>query len=152
VANGEQWARLTRTLKGPRDLKHCQSCGISAEPHQEILQVWREHDDEDQPQPLYLVLCARCGDEFIEKHPRLYDTVHRCEPAPGVMPACVDCKHAKDLQCHNPLLKANGGPGLPLNYPPPSRGFIDWRDKAGRRKGSPMTFWHGPVTCRGREE
>lgn len=157
----ERWPRLSQTLRGPRDLQHCQACGTrgqlpGAEPPALLaveLQVWREHDDQDKPEPLFLVLCGDCAGRRIEKHPRLYAEVDFRSPEPGVMPVCVLCRHREGFRCANPIAKANGGPGLRLDFPTPLEGFIDYSTgpKGGRRAGHRFVSYRGPVTCAGRE-
>ncbi len=151
-------------LTGPRDLHHCQGCGtagvlrhgrIGDSPGPQpatVLRAWREHDEKDQPEPLYVLLCKKCEDKIIEPHPRLYAPVDPGEPSPGVMPACIGCRFSAAVACRSPLLKANGGPGLPLRYPPPSTAFVDGRRNDGRRFGHAIRIWAGPVRCDGRQQ
>jgi hypothetical protein len=145
------WPRLSETLPHPRDLRCCQACGsdilaslIPVDGPKETapytqpvvavpgLDIWQEHDEADQPEHIYVVLCDPCAARLIEPHPRLYRRLDRWEPAPGIMPACRDCVHRKGLACGNPLLKANGGPGLPINAPIEGEGFACTRGKGCR--------------------
>lgn len=151
------WPRLSETLTGPHDLEHCWRCGS-----QQALTAWVEHDEQDRPEPLTIVLCDKCGDLVIEPHPRLYRPLSRHEPFPGAMPVCVGCVHQTTagvglfnqggLRCIHPAMTGNGGEGLGLVYPEPSVGFIDYAGKGGRRCGHRITIWNGPVECPKKEQ
>lgn len=144
--------RLSKTLTGPRDPEHCQSCS------QEVgdLTFWvecDEHDQPDQPRAVIVALCTPCGERLIEPHPRLYHPLERWRPWPGIMNLCIDCRHRRGLSCMHPSARANGGPGMKLTHPTPTVGWVDGRGKGGRRQGWRLLIFHGPVTaCEGREE
>jgi len=138
--------RLSEDLPGPRHPQLCQACG--AGPERE-LQRWMEHDEQDRPERVLVVLCPPCARRIIEPHPRLYELLDVFRPWPGAMDLCCDCRHRDGLQCRHPDLKANGGPGLELKFPTPISGHI----KRGKpyRSGF-QTVWTGPVReCVGRE-
>lgn len=97
-----------------------------------------------------VVLCDGCSDAVIDRHPRLYRAMHRHEPSPGSMPACVDCRHREGLGCTHPSLKANGGDGLAIESPAPITVCIDGT-KGGRRCGWTERWYSGPAVCRARE-
>jgi hypothetical protein len=139
------WPRLSETLPHPRDLKYCQGCGAAGSD----LRIWQEHDEADHPEPIHVVLCEVCAENLIEPHPRLYRCLdrYRWEPAPGLMPTCLDCVHHKGLVCGSPLLRANGGPGLPINAPIEVEGFACTRGKGCRR----FVQYAHPPECKGRE-
>lgn len=143
----EKWPRLSVTLTQPRRPDACQSCG-RAHPD---LRAWRECDDRDQPQNVFVVLCAECSHQIIKPHPRLYDEVPANKPIPGLMPhLCTDCVHRKDLACMHPDLKANGGPGLMIVAPEPTRGFMDGT-RGGKRVGWMFEHWPRPaIDCKGK--
>jgi hypothetical protein len=161
------WPRLSETLPHPPDLTRCQSCGnrlddaaaanrpdppfsgasgaAIATPY--ALAVWQEHDDTDRPELIYIVLCEACADRIIAEHPRLYRRVDRWAPVPGVMPACIGCRRADGLRCRSPLLKVNGGPGLPIRPNVAVEGFACTRGKGCRRF---VQYAHAPE-CKGFE-
>lgn len=159
----EHWARLSKTLTFERHPFICQSCdyrGLTAwkgkaelpEPEQCELRRWREHDQQDKPENIIVVLCRECSDRLIEPHERLYDCIGIFAPAPGAMKICVQCEFRQGLHCSNPLLKENGGEGMILKMPKPTHGFWDGSDARGRRVGGQRTFYSGPVTgCEGRK-
>lgn len=105
--SAERMKRLSQTLAGDRRPDRCQSC-CSADG----LTRWQEHDADDRPETIIVVLCKRCADEIIEPHPRLYRELPTAEPWPGAMAPCVDCRHRQELDCTSPAAKFNGGPGL----------------------------------------
>lgn len=139
-----EWPKLSETLTGPRGLHYCQSCG------EELgeLRAWQEHDEADRPTPVAVMLCPACANRLIEPHPRLYRQIAAGEPFPGAMPCCHGCRHAVALACRSPMLKANGGAGLPLRFPTPAQAIACSRGRGGCRH---LTIWQGPVTCDGRE-
>lgn len=142
------WPRLSETLPHqPASFDWCMRCAGVNE-----LDAWQEHDDHDRPEPILIVLCRPCAEQIIEPHPRLYRLVHRHEPLPGAMrDLCRDCRLQTALRCRSPLLKANGGPGLPITYPRPAVAFVDGV-RGGRRTGWRETLWQGPPeSCGGRE-
>ena len=141
------WPKLSETLTGPRCVARCQSCGSAGS----ALRPWQECDEADRPTPVAVMLCPACARRIIGPHPRLYRQIAAGEPFPGAMPCCHGCYHAVAMMCRSPMLKANGGPGLPLHYPQPSGGIACSR--SGPSKGChPFTLWTGPVTCDGRQE
>lgn len=141
------WPKLSESLPYERNPGCCQACGST------IAQVarWREYGDNDRPTSVIIVLCTICSDNLIEPHPRIYEELQPCEPDPGSMTICSDCIHRKHLCCQSPLLKANGGPGLRLQFPKPSVVLLDGQNKAGRRTGWSKLMYRGPVTCAGRQ-
>lgn len=141
-----QWPRLSEQLnQHPRKVGLCQSCGSEQD-----IRAWQEHDDWDRPEVKVVFLCKACSDRLISPHPRLYRRVEAGEPFPGAMPCCEACIHAKATACGSPLLKANGGSGLKLSFPPPTSVHIDGR-RDGKRFGEWRQIFNGPVECAGRE-
>lgn len=141
------WPRLSEELAGPRRPDRCQSCGSECD-----LDRWVEHDDDDTPEAIVVVLCLACSDRLIESHPRLYDDLHRNHPWPGCMGLCVNCRHRDGVRCDHPDLKANGGPGLGLVLPRPSVIFWDGTDESGNHVGKIETRYPEPCReCKGRE-
>jgi hypothetical protein len=141
-----QWPKLSETLAGRRSLVYCQSCGAAGS----ALRAWQEHDEADQPTPVAVMLCPACAERLIEPHPRLYRQLAAGEPFPGAMPCCHGCRHAVAMACRSPMLKANGGSGLPLKFPTPTQAIACGR--GGKNGGCRhLTIWQGPVTCDGRE-
>lgn len=147
MSRGANWPRLSETLTSPRALDVCQSCGRRGG----HVQRWEEHDANDQPEAIVVVLCEPCGERLIEKHPRLYRGLHVNEPMPGSMALCAGCTHQRALACDHPDLRKNGGPGLALELTPPSVAFVDGI-KNGRRTGWREKWWPAPAhSCVGRE-
>lgn len=138
----EKFPRLTVTLQPAicvTSMYICHSCGGTHE-----LSRWQEHDDRDQPEYKMTILCKRCSDRLIEKHPRLYRQLDKYEPWPGGMALCQDCKWREGVYCKNKRAQVNGGPGLQMKYPPPAQAFC--------RPGGRRTIYLGPVTeCDGKE-
>ncbi len=144
------WPRLSVDLPGRKDPRICQSCCTSAGP----ITVWQEHDADDQPEAVYVALCAPCGDRLIEPHPRLYAALKRHQPVPGVMEFCLLCRHYGGMRCNSDQALSNGGPGLQIQHPPAGMMFIDGArgPKGGRRTGWQETIYTGPPTdCSGYE-
>jgi hypothetical protein len=141
----EKFPRLTITLQRARHPALCQSCGVSDQAV--TLEVWREHDDRDRPEQVYLVLCPDCSRRLIEPHPRLYSRLRQHEPSPGVMPTCGDCRYRQGVRCSHPCLKANGGDGLLLRFPEPTTAHLYY----GGGRGEWVKLYHGPVVCAGKE-
>lgn len=144
---------LSRDLTGPRSPTHCQACGTQhdeptrahdrdGQPVLAKLDVWREHDDADRPQAVFVVLCRTCSKKLINPHERLYSLVEPNKPLPGLMPLCLDCTHRDGLDCTNPQSKRNGGDGIKLTFPQPTQAFVDGPGLHGR-----MTFYPGPVSA-----
>lgn len=144
----KNWPRLTETLTGSTRPGACRSCGECV--FGANLELWREHDENDQPEPRFLWLCSRCSKELIEPHVRLYGTVNENSPAPGAMLLCVDCVHGKTGLCANPAAKMNGGSGLNITVAPYSVAFVDGV-RNGKRCGWRETIFEGPPrACSGR--
>ncbi len=143
------WPKLSETLSGPKQPGACQGCGTELGE----FTLWQECDEADQPTAVIVILCTSCGDQRIEKHPRLYHDLHKYAPMPGSMQLCKACLHHDGVTCRHPDLKANGGPGLLIHFPPPRTIFWDGTTKGGgRRKGWVETVYPGPPTaCAGRE-
>lgn len=151
-----QWPKLSESLEHPRNSTTCQSCGKTATAAEwnGMLQCWREHDHQDAPTGVVVMLCPRCAGSLIEPHARLYSREPANKPVPGAMPhLCPGCPHHDGaLACGHPLLKANGGPGLNMAVVQPLRGFADGTDKHGRRTGWRIEIWPSPASaCSGRE-
>ena len=138
------WPRLTQTLPPLRGALRCQQCGNP------LVDFWQEHDHRDQPEPRAEALCLRCSTAIIGPHPRLYRRLQKHEPFPGVMAICGDCTHRRSTQCTHKDLKANGGPGLSLNFPRPNTAFVDRRDRrTGKRIGERVPIYNAAPICRG---
>ena len=128
--------RLTETLPH-REPGRCASCGAidpNAGTRLPLYTVWREHDEQDRPEPRFVVLCRPCGDRLIEPHPRLYAALPANAPAIGAMPLCLACRHREGTACRNPLAKANGGPGMPVDIDPPGTMHVN-------RGGGGRNYW-----------
>ena len=146
-SDGRPWPKLSETLTGPKRYGTCQRCGST-----DSVCCWRECDDKDDPTDVVLFLCTPCSDHVIERHPRLYgDGPHRNAPIPGAMACCLDCIHHHDLSCKSPLLKANGGAGLPISASKPTVIHVDGRTKGGKRFGRWYEDYPSPPECKGRE-
>lgn len=141
----EKWPRLSRMVHR-REMTTCQSCGHACHVGSDA-DVWREHDDQDRPEEIFIVLCRRCADRIIEPHPRLYARQGRYDPMPGAMPVCQVCRHCVSLTCLSPLLLSKGGPGLKIGGEPPTTAFVC---KRGGRGGA-VTIYSSPRTCEGKE-
>ena len=157
---GTCWPRLSTQLDGPRDPCHCQSCGIagSLEPPTDAmglvngsasLVAWQEHDGNDQPMPIYVVLCRPCGDRIISPHPRLYRACQAWEPTPGVMGLCVGCQHRDGTRCACPDARPNGGEGIVIAFPEPTRVHV-LRLGKGARSGWELWYPGPPRGCTGK--
>lgn len=164
----ERWPRLSRSLPFPRRLDRCQACGLGPDPAGRrgiggtetppggepfaTLPRWMEHDDQDRPEPIVVVLCDPCAERIIEPHPRLYDRVPLYKPFPGAMGICVGCTHNDRLACRSPEARFNGGPGLEIEHPPQGVMHICTRGRGGGRGGGWIELYSGPATaCSGRE-
>lgn len=157
---GERWPRLSTSLPHPRRLDACQRCGLGAsedlgsEGYErtaegvaiEVLPRWVEHDDQDQPEPIVVVLCTPCSEKVIEPHPRLYERLPLFKPFPGAMGICVGCGHQEGLRCRSPSAKVNGGPGMRVEFSLPAVYFVDGI-RGGRRTGWRMERYKGPATA-----
>lgn len=142
----ERFSRLTIELKGPDRPETCRCCGdVDAG-------LWQEHGDHDETEHRYLWLCEKCSDRIVEPHPRLYSKIDDNAPAPGGMRICANCKHrSPGGRCVQ--AKANGGPGITITATTGFHGFIDGRDKNGRRWGRPFTSYPAPPSaCTGKEK
>lgn len=134
---------LSETLGGPRHPNKCQSCAAPD------ARRWREHDEWDKPLPVLVMLCETCTTQLIKPHTRLYASIDTLEPWPGAMAICLDCKHRAGLECRHPDLKQNGGKGLMLSVPKPSRVHLNY----GGGRGEWKNLYPGPVSkCAGRED
>ena len=140
------WPRLTETLTGPRTPAACQGCGAGCD-----LTIWREHNDRDRPEDVFLSLCDRCGKALIEKHPRLYAHLPANVPLPGVMTDCLGCRWHTGMDCDSPLLTKNGGPALIIRFAQPFMAHVDGT-RGGRRCGWTETIYPSRPRCEGREE
>lgn len=138
------WPRLSETLQPITDLGTCQACGAQCG----IATRWEEHDDQDQPAKVLVLLCQRCGDAMIDAHPRLYRKLHHHEPWPGAMPTCIGCPWHQGAACDHPDQLTKGGTGLMLRMPPPMVCHVK-ADRASR--SGFMKVWMGPVTCLAKE-
>jgi hypothetical protein len=98
----EHWRRLSIDLKHERNPFICQIVrrrgpnrhrrrGRLPEPEEAGFIRWQEHDQQDRPQPIYLVLCKECSDRLIEPHERLYRPLDKWAPALGAMRFCLHC-------------------------------------------------------------
>jgi len=153
-----KWPRLSETLPECDELFQCRACGLVAPVVEQIVDAgsvgesvnpqpklhrWQEHNDDDKPDPIVVVLCQACSDKIIEPHPRLYRRMDRWEPFAGAVGICRDCPLRKGSRCTSPQAKLNGGPGVELIYPRPSTAHVLRRGK-GQRSGF-ETIYHGPV-------
>lgn len=136
-----RWPKLSETLPPAINRDTCQACGRT-----EAGDAWIECDDRDQQTEVAVVVCRQCAKTVITPHPRLYVEVQRDAPKPGLMAACTDCVWRKHLQCMSPLLRANGGAGLPVKYPQPTDVHMNF----GGGKGRFMKLYRGAPTCEGR--
>lgn len=136
------WPRLSDDLP-LHDPRECAGCGGGKD-----LLIWQEHDTADNPEPLYFVLCQRCSTEVIEWHQRLYRHLQPNEPAPGVMPICLNCVHRAGFKCWHPQSRLRGGRGLKLDYPSPTTAHLYY----GGGKGEWIKVYPGMVyACAGKE-
>lgn len=143
----DRFPRLTTDLTGPKHPEYCQCCGAYSESDTLVMTRWQEHDDADRAEPgRYVVLCKGCSDRIIKPHARLYHELQVHEPVPGTMAICAACAFRDELRCTHPHLKANGGVGLILRFPPPIRGFVDYGGKKKHLSGR-MILYSGAVEC-----
>lgn len=142
------WPRLSKDLPYQKGALCCGNCARSKDelPVNKTLDVWEECDHHDKREGIYIRLCEPCSKRLIEPHPRLYHHKQQHEPMPGAMPTCADCKLRDGLKCTSPLLKRNGGQGLPLSIPKPVNAMVD-----GSKYSGPMVLYMGPVTCNAKE-
>jgi hypothetical protein len=147
--------RLSRTLQGRRHRDHCQACDRHRTELESPLTMWQEHDDHDNPEPIFLMVCGQCNapsgrrtkTTMIEAHPRLYDEAHEHCWQPGIMHLCTDCQFHHDLTCTHPAQKSRGGAGLEISGPEP----MTIRARA-KRRGITWTAWKPATNCAGRKE
>jgi hypothetical protein len=142
--------RLSEMLTGPKSPTSCQSCGLQLLIDDgDQFARWMEHDEQDRPEPIAVVLCKKCSDMLIEPHPRLYREMDEHEPLPGCMPICVNCPYRDGTRCTHPDLIANGGQGLKVTMPKPTTFHVL---ASPRSKSGWVTTYHGPVSgCAGLE-
>lgn len=141
------WPRLFEQLTGERRPDRCQSCSAQWVE----LTRWQEHDENDKPEPIVVVLCLDCSERLVGKHARLYRELGRNEPFPGAMQLCVNCKRRDGVRCAHPDLKANGGAGLKITGPVAQTMHLDYSTGRGRR-GTTIRSWPSePDECAGRE-
>lgn len=128
------------------DPRWCGLCGA-----RESLVVHQEHGGQEEPLPVFVVLCEPCAARVIDAHPRLYTRLDQFAPAPGAMPLCIKCGHRAGTICTHPSSRYRGGPGVALAFPEPMGGFWDGAGKGGRRAGGQFIIYQGPVrSCAGR--
>ena len=140
-----KWPKLSEDLTGERSPGLCQCCGATDE-----LQCWMESDESDQPTETMLVLCGHCSGVLIEPHPRLYVCLPYNAPRPGAMRCCTDCTLRRGLECKHPLLKTNGGEGLPIRFSKPQVTFVDGKRNGKNFGYQHVTYFNAPV-CTGRQ-
>lgn len=140
--------RLSVDLTGPKHPEQCQACGVSASDEVKLTR-WREHDEDDIPEDVIIVLCKKCEKKLIKRHPRFYDFLLEHQPCLGCMPVCVACKFRDGVKCLHPDSKANKGPGVLLRFPQPTAPV---HLNFGGGKGGWMRVYRGPVECTRREE
>ena len=138
--------RLTN-LPGPRHPLRCQRCAGVFD--RAKLGLWQEADHRDQFEAdKFLLLCKPCSEAVIEQHPRLYRPVGIWTPFPGLMTICATCAFRSDIYRKCIQAKLNGGTGVNIKIPSPSRGFVD-----GKHYSGPFVHWSEPATdCDRREE
>ena len=138
------WDRLSERMDQVRpDPSWCQSCGKT-----EGLTPWQECDNQDQPENIFVFLCAGCSDKLIEDHPRLY--VERSETGevlPGCMDVCSGCVHQSGTSCISPDSITRGGEGITFEPPPQIMHIC----RSPRSKSGWMTIQTEPVVrCSGK--
>lgn len=143
--------RLSRDLTGPIHPLKCQSCGAEDAGDDDAgpatLTRWIEHDENDKPENIVVVLCEPCGKRLIDKHPRLYDYIQRYQPCTGAMSICVPCSARDGTRCTHVDAQQNGGAGLAIDCPQPNQAHINYGGGRGEFK---RFFRDGPVKCAGR--
>jgi hypothetical protein len=139
---------LSETLfdRGPRFCRGCGTVHTKANP----LRRWLECDAWDQIPPppgrFVVVLCSRCSDLLIDKHPRLYHELLPNEPFTGAMGICLDCPSREGTTCTHPMAQRNGGVGVVVAIAPPTRMHL-----CGGRNAGLHAIWHKPADdCSGR--
>jgi hypothetical protein len=141
----DHWPRLSSDLAGPKHPDSCRSCGSGDD-----LTRWQEHDMMDRVEHIYIVLCQACANTLVEKHPRLYRQVDRNAPSPGVMTLCVDCPARDGTECTSPMATFNGGEGMVIKIPKPSRVHFCRRGK-GAQSGWETIYVGPPKSCEGKD-
>lgn len=149
MSNTKNWPRLSVSLPHDRHPETCQACGARAETT--TLVRWQECDDSDKPEPVAVMLCEPCSDRIIEPHPRLYHRTEWGAAFPGAMACCSDCALRNGLCCESLSLIANGGTGLAIAEFVRISGFVDYRDKSGRRCGRRFVNYSRSPECRGKQ-
>jgi len=79
---------------------------------------WQEHDGRDEPEPIAVMLCTTCSKRLISPHPRVYSSIPRNAPFPGIMDLCIDCRFRAGVTCTHPDRVSNGGKGLQIDAAP----------------------------------
>jgi len=113
------WRKLSEDAAHPKSPDHCQCCGIDHDLH-----VWIECDEADRETAVAMMVCDGCVKAHITPHARLYLQMEPNRPFPGAMHVCWPCIHQVGLRCASPLLKANGGAGLPIRAAQPTTSFL----------------------------
>jgi hypothetical protein len=152
-------SRLSCTLQGRRHRDYCQSCDRHRGELESELVMWQEHDDHDNPESTFLMLCEQCNapsgrrtkSTMIEAHPRLYADVQEHRIYPGIMWLCVDCEFRHEFTCTHPDQKSLGGEGLAITGPESFTAHILASNRSRRRSGF-TTFWYPATACAGRKE
>lgn len=139
--------RLSTTLPHAQHPRRCQACNAVNEVW--ILERWQEHDDNDLPEPVIVVLCQTCSKWLIEPHPRLYRQLQRNEPFPGVLDLCVGCRHRDGTRCTSPDLKVNGGEGVAILIKKPDTFHV--RASKSYRSGWRKMWTESATLCQQRE-
>lgn len=160
LPEAKHWPKLSETLTRPKSPDCCQACGdLSPPPAPEgnplarlpagvLMRRWRECDGADRPTPVVVVLCQTCSESLVEKHPRLYVELGKCEPDPGSMPMCLACRHRDGTACRMAL--KHGGPGLELMVPEPANVHVC---RVPRSASGWVKIWPAwPAACDRREE
>ena len=135
-------------------LTACWNCGTAGELlgiDDEGLRRWVEADpwdryDERSP---VVILCGRCSDRLIDRHPRLYAPLAPMEPRPGAMPLCIGCHHLDGARCACPLALINGGPGMAVHAPRPTMMHVCRSPRS--LSGFVKIYSAWPSRCAGRE-
>ena len=148
----ELWPRLSEDLPGPRSLYRCQACGLACAPP--TREIWQEHDQDDEPEPIVVVLCSSCSSEIVEPHARLYTLLDPNEPIPGALGLCDGCRHQDQragLRCAHPAARQNGGEGLSIRIRRPTTAYVCEAAPGGGRRGRALKIWPKQATaCSGR--
>lgn len=141
----KNWPRLSQTLMQTTTLLVCQKCGVDKVA---ALTRWQEHDENDKPEPIVIILCKKCAGEIIGPHVRLYRELAKWEPFPGAMGICELCEFRKGHRCESPLCQFNGGTGL--DYEPSPQKATMAHFYGGARRSGWLRIYSGPVTrCSG---